>query len=168
MARKQAVVENKTDHPDKEVAQLVRWVLREMECDDSSLAVRVKNSRQGLRGRFYPRARAHSTEFWSYQSGQAAIDVKLPVGCSHLITIGLPHVKLYPRQLHYYSRRETPPAETLHSWQEALVAVTAHEAQHHRQWKQRHRRASGRRRFQFVESECDFAGYRLLKRWRAR
>lgn len=162
-----AVIENHTDFPAREVERLVRWTLRELDVDDRSLCVRVKRGRRGLSGRYYPLARNHSTSFHSWGSGYAEVEVRLPPGCSHLITMKLPE-RNYPRWFHYYSRRETPPELHLASWQEAIVALAAHEGTHHWQWLHKRERRSGRRRFQFRETECDFAAYRLVRRWRER
>ena len=164
-------VENLTDYPTREVAALVRYAHRELEVNNADVVVRVKYSRYGVRGRYYCNAALHSTTIrggngWGWEPDKR-IEVRVPKGVRHLITIGIPRQN-FPRSVHYYSRRETPPNDIWHSWQEALVWVAAHEANHHWQWLNRSTRKSGRRRWQFVESECDFAGYRVLKRWRAR
>jgi len=159
-------VENQTDYPTREVERLVRFAHRELEVNTADILVRVKTSTNGVRGRYYNTVRLHRTVVGDYWGGWK--EIRPDAGsATHLITIGLP-ARNFPRSVHYYARRETPPADIWHSWQEALVWVAAHEANHHWQWLNRRRRASGKRRWQFVESECDFAGYRILKRWRER
>jgi hypothetical protein len=167
--RRHVQVENLTDLPTREVAKIVRWVARELDADDPTLLVRVKRAR-GFKGRYYPRAREQGGSVYNWNTGGwKEIEVKVPVGVAHLVTASLPKGYLTGRlAFSYYSRRETPPPLTVETWQEALVAITAHEVMHHRQYRARHQRASGRRRWQFRETECDFAAYRIVMRWRQR
>lgn len=161
-------VDNQTGYPTREVAQLVRFACRELDVTSPNLLVRVKNSTWGVKGRYYCHARLHSSYVYDRAWGQYK-EIRVDAGtASHLITIGLPPASHFPRGATYYSRKEMPPPSTWETWQEALVHVAAHEAMHHFQWLKKPARARGRRRWQFVESECDFAGYRILKRWRAR
>jgi hypothetical protein len=164
---KGARVDNQTPYPTREVAQIVRFALREQEANDPTLLVRVKRTTWGGKGRYYPRANGRAAHLWDWNRGEwKTIEVKVPRGIAHLITIGLP--PSYPRAIPYYDRRETPPELDAVDWREELVAIAAHEAKHHWQWRNRHKRARGRRRFQFKETECDWAAYRTLLTWRAR
>jgi len=55
-----------------------------------------------------------------------------------------------------YRRRQAPPSFELNDWREAVVAIVAHEGQHHRQLP----------RARFGERECDWAAYRAVMRYR--
>ena len=160
-------VENLTDYPTREVERLVRFAHREMEVDHANILVRVKRSSWGVRGRYYCHARLHGGYVRDGWGGYKEIRVDAGTA-THLITIGIAGPRQFPQGVHYYARKELPPKDIWESWQEALVWVCAHEANHHWQWLNRAKRRNGRRRWQFVESECDFAGYRILRRWRER
>ncbi len=57
--------------------------------------------------------------------------------------------------------RISPGAWQIADWQEALVAITAHEAMHLRQYNKNPRGKRGR----FNEVETEWAAYRLHKEW---
>jgi hypothetical protein len=143
-------VENTTDYPDAEVRRLVRAVIRDMEVND--VHVKVRQRRDGhVTGRY--------RNWWTPGDGEDR-----PV-----ITASLPKPGVELAAYMPYERRDAPPAFDLADWREALVAIVAHEAMHHRQTPRNGFRSSrkvkgGRRRY--VESECDWAAYRMVRLYR--
>jgi hypothetical protein len=141
-------LDNDTSYPTREIRTLVMRELRALDVADW-IHVKVSWSKDG-----YTRGRAR--DYWYPESGEdrPVILVKLP----------RPDRKI-DDYVPYDRKREGGRTFPLADWREALVAVTAHEAEHHRQWRlgdRRHRRGSGSRRVD-VELRCDLAAFRA---WR--
>lgn len=144
-------VTNRTEYPTREVAALVRRTLRELECEH--VAVTVKHPKRG-RGETYAAGRYRP--YWFPSQGE----------CMEQIAVRLPRPGLAIKDYRPYQRtREEGRAFPLETWQEALVAIVAHEGMHHKQTP-RNGFGAGRRRGRFVEVECDLAAYRAWKRLR--
>ena len=160
---------NETTYATREVNSIVRWVLRHLEVDKSSVCVRIKhhNGGHGYQGRFYPRASSQSAEVYSWDRDDWVEIRPNAEGQLHLIVCRIGKPGVYPRLAHTYKRKgDMPEPWMLEDWREALVSITAHEAMHLRQWNQRAQRRAGRRRFQFREDECEWAAFRLLRDWK--
>jgi hypothetical protein len=88
-----------------------------------------------------------------------------------VIRVGLPKPGVAIDTYAPYVRRDAPPKFELRDWREALIALVAHEGMHHRQTPRNayrsSRQAMYRGRHRYVESECDWAAYRAVKRWEA-
>jgi len=133
-------VVNETQYDTTEVRSIVKRVLADFEC--KNVCVRVIHRRRNdgysggrYRGYWYP----------SRKEDRPQILVSLPK----------PGVALAPYTP--YQRRGAPETFELRDWREALVALVAHEANHHRQ---------ARKRKGMVEVECDWAAQRAVRRWR--
>jgi hypothetical protein len=151
-------ITNTSTYPDAEVRQIVRGVLRDLDCDDVHVKVHRRRGDSGWTTGSY-------REYWFPRK-----DEDRPV-----IRVGLPKVGVAMDEYLPYDRKDGPPPFELRDWQEALVAVTAHEAMHHRQTPRNYYRSSaevkrqdGRGQARFVEHECDWAAYRAVRRWRER
>ncbi len=143
-------VRNESSLPTRRVGSIVRRVLRDLDADDLDVIVADGQMFGG-----------HYHAGWRPDLGQTRpwIGMKVPgVG--------------YPRRWVYYKRKgEMPPPMLIGSWEEALVALTAHEGQHHRQmprngYGRRGRGATGKRLPRFREDECEWAAYRAVQRFR--
>jgi hypothetical protein len=148
-----AVIDNQSEFPTGTVKSSVRWVLRELDVDLSSLVVRVTpyNCERTV-GRFYRGCKERRPRVWSRHSPGLQISEE----AEHLIVTRIPTIVINGRK-----RRGGPPPFTTNGWLENLICITAHEAQHLRQHLFRQ---NGRPRWSEVESE--WAEYRLLKRWK--
>jgi len=131
-------VKNLTEHDSAEVRRLVRQTLRDF--DISAVAVTIRYRRGGS-----THATGRYRASWYPQRGEdrEQIIVSLPRG--ERIDSYIP-----------YRRRQAPPSFELNDWREAVVAIVAHEGQHHRQLP----------RARFGERECDWAAYRAVMRYR--
>lgn len=142
-------VTNHTSYPTAEVGHIIRQELKGAEVD--GVAVTVRYAKQGRFGGWWRSYWYPDTE------DRPQILVRLPE----------PGFKI-DDYVPYQRKREQGKRFSLEDWQEALVAIIAHEAEHHRQYQlgeRSGRRGSGRRRSQ-VELRCDLAAYRAWKRWR--
>jgi len=131
-------LENLTSYDGRRIRGIVGWVFRELDCHELRCTVRIKQTAQtrySYKGRYY--------------SGSGII----------ICTLGnapFPHV-------HDRSLRGGPPPIVVESWEEALIAITAHEVMHLRQ-----HRIGSMRNVRFSEVEAEWAEFRLLNRWRGK
>ncbi len=137
-------VRNHTEYDSKEVAALVRIVLRDFECDDVCVTVRHRNGTYAT-GRY--------REYWYPSRGEDRAQI--------LIRLPRPGVAIH--DYHPYLRRDAPEPFPLPDWKAALVAFVAHEAMHHRQTP-RNGYGRTRKRGRYVEVECDYAALRAVQR----
>lgn len=139
------LVRNKTEYPDAEVKELVLETLREFECE--FLEVQVYHTHdQYVRGNY--------REYWRPKRGESR-----PVA-----TIGIPRPGIeIADYLPYERAREQGKSFPLPTWQDALVAVAAHEGMHHKQTP-RNGYGTMKKRGRFVEVEADLAAYRAVAR----
>lgn len=144
-------VKNHSSYPTRRVGTLVRRVLRDLDADD--VDVTVKDGHR-MTGRYHP----------SWYPDRRETREK--------ITLRLPAPEVFPVTWSYYERkREMPPPLEIRSWEEALVALAAHEGQHHRQMPRNGygRPGSGKTGKalpRFREAECEWAAYRAVQRYR--
>ena len=135
---------NLTDYDTSELRRLVLATLRDGECDN--VAVTVVYSRS-----------AHATgnyrEWWYSKQGETRPQIR----------VRLPRPGVGIHDYTPYPRRHAPEPFPLPDWQTALVAVVAHEAQHHRQTPRNHYGRT-RKRGRYVEVECDLAALRAVRR----
>lgn len=139
---------NRTAYPTAEVKRLVRQQLRDAEVGDVCVTVRYSSDHHASgwwRAYWYP----------DYGEDRPQILVRLPKP-------GITIADYTP----YERVREQGRAFPLADWREALVAIAAHEAEHHRQrFVLGETKANGKRRSQ-VELRCDLAAFRAWRRWR--
>lgn len=151
-------VVNESSHPTKTVERLVRSTLADL--DVRSCTVRIVDSKSSW------------TSGWWESGGWSGSQILI-----RLVKPGVTPSEYIP----YHRIRESGKRFPLADWKEALVAVAAHEGEHHRQFfvlgERSGRRArktrdgrvlrpgSGRRRVD-VELRCDLAAYRAWKRYR--
>lgn len=153
--KNRALIDNQTDHPTLTIQRAVRWVLRELEVDLPALVVRlVPYQDERTMGKFYPMARFRRPRVWSASSDASKISDE----ARHLIVTRIPRTPIPVRRF-----QGGPPFMVPSNWLESLIATTAHEAQHLRQYLFP---KNGRRRYSEVEAE--WVKYRLLKRWKER
>lgn len=155
-------VRNESSYPTKTVEKLVRSTMADLDVVSAAVRVIVRHS-----------THRYTTGHWEFLGGSfgaAEIVIRLP---KRGVQIGGYHP--------YERKREQGKAFPLADWKEALVAVAAHEAEHHRQrWVlgeragRRERRGrdgrvlragSGHRRVD-VEIRCDLAALRAWRRYR--
>lgn len=132
---------NKSEYDTPTVRRLIRMVARDAEVSD--VCVTVKHRKDGYTSGRY-------REWWYIgKEDRAQITISLPLP-------GVPIADYHPYQR---TRTEQGRHFPLNDWQEALVAVAAHELHHHRQAGR-----TARSRGRFVEVECDLAAYRAVAR----
>jgi hypothetical protein len=153
----QLFIDNETYYDGRRVGKAVRFVFRELGLTGDRVVVRVKHHRgtHAYAGRIYYNA-PRSTGWIEDGFDAKVIQPRVPAGYRTLIVcrVGLPDI--YPCETHVYKRRDAPEPWTVNDWQEALVAVAAHEAMHLRQ----HVLGKPAR-----ESETEWAAFRLWRRW---
>jgi hypothetical protein len=158
---KHAFIENETTLPTRDVQKISRWVLRELDVDLPSLVVRVKNTKAPMHsGRFYYHARESWVTLRRKDGVTRLVAPKLPPRADHLIIARVP---LNPRGAGNQVKRGGPPPIVPQTWQESLVCIVAHEGMHVRQFL-----FPRENKPKWSEVECEWAEYRLLKRWRER
>lgn len=135
---------NCTEYDTAEVRRLTRAVLKDAECTD--VCVHIIHRRNRMSNHTGGQYRS----YWWPSKGEDRPQI--------LVSLPRPGVKI--ESYHPYQRRDAPEVMPLNDWREALVAVLAHEAEHHRQSRKR-----GRQR-RMVEVECDWAAHRALRRYR--
>lgn len=152
---RRAIIDNQTSHPVAQIRQAVRWVLREIEVDLPALMVRIVPY-EGERslGRFYPMARFRRPKVWAAKSHA----LKISDETRHLVITRVPRTPIPVRKY-----KGGPPSLEPHNWLESMIATTAHEAAHVRQFL--FPKPGGPK---YSEVEAEWAKYRLLKRWRER
>jgi len=134
-------ITNSSEYPTREVNRLVRRALANLDITDG-VTVEVTHfvkktglgqERTWMGGGYYP-WRRHVV--------------------AKIVKPGLkPH-----RYCSYRRKREQGPDFELRDWREQLVALVAHEGNHHRQKLERRRHRS-----RYVEVECDWAAYRAVQ-----
>jgi hypothetical protein len=141
-------VVNRTAYPDAEVRRIVRQQLRDAEVSDVCVTVRqTKDSHAGGYWRAY----------WYPEDGEDRPQI--------LVRLPKPGVTIAD-YAPYERVREQGRAFPLADWREALVAITAHEAEHHRQRFVLGERKGYKKRRVDVELRCDLAAFRAWRRWR--
>jgi hypothetical protein len=160
---------NETQYPNREVSSILRWVMKYLEVENDRCFVKIKYHSGGhaYQGRFYPNV--HSQVGHVYREAYVGagygeyhrVAPVVPRGFSHLIVCRIGKPGTYPCMNHVYDRKDSPGAWEIADWQEALVAIAAHEAMHLRQYKKNPRGKRGR----FNEVETEWAAYRLWKEW---
>jgi hypothetical protein len=136
-------LKNESDYPDPEVAELVEFAVRDVDMRD--VFVRLRNIRDTRRRGPY-RGRAYR--------GVPRIS-SAPADAAYLVTLHLGPPRLFPLPPHRPTRRS--PELDIATWQEALVAVAAHEAAHVEQY---------RRRLPVSEVACNVHAARVLAAFR--
>lgn len=164
------VIENHSVYPTREVKMIVRRILREYDLDKrDGLLVRVKHhgGTHAYQGRWYGNPHTHGNVFLTDDRGDwVAVGPSVPRGIDAYIVcrIAKPEANAYPGT-HHKNLRGGPPPNEVATWQEALVAITAHEAYHVHQWDTEYQRLRlGKPRQS--EVECEWAESRSLKRWK--
>lgn len=160
---------NETVYPTREVRGIVAWVLKYLEVENDRCFVKIKHHsrKHAYNGRFYPNASMHATVLYKEPYVGAGYEEpyhvapSVPRGFVHLIVCRIGKPGTYPCMNHVYDRKDSPGRWEVADWQEALVAITAHEAMHLRQYKMNPRGKRGR----MNEVETEWAAYRLWKEW---
>ena len=116
-------VQNSSRYSDEEVRRLVEYAVRAI--DMRGVHVKVKNSTRTVSGRAYPSVPA---------------EANVPAESLYLLTIKVGPPEKFPTREHRYGGDEPGPRNQFPTisyadWQEALVAVAAHEAMHVQQFK---------------------------------
>lgn len=111
-------IRNKSQFPDAEVRELVKFAMGEV--DTRSVCVNVKRMRgSGWRG-------------WAYE-GVPEIS-NAPRGAEYLITLAVGDKNDYPMKRP--ARRRGEPHVEFETWQEIMVFLAAHEAKHIEQYRE--------------------------------
>jgi hypothetical protein len=158
-------IANTSVQPTRQVSSIVRWVLRELDAELGDLLVKVKNTKS---------SHHRGTCYWNADEWHG----NLPIGIRHLLVCCIPRKPSYLMQS---KRRNGPPPYTILDWKQALVAITAHEGTHVRQYLNQpdwhgqghERRLKDGRTVHvnpphFSEVDAEWAEFRLLKRWKER
>jgi hypothetical protein len=136
-------LKNDSDYPEPEVQQLVEFAVRDVDMRD--VFVRLRNIRDTRRRGPY-RGRAYR--------GVPQLS-SAPAAAAYLVTLHLGPPSVFPVPPHRPSKRG--PELEIATWQEALVAVAAHEAAHVDQY---------RRHLPVSEVACNVHAARLLAAFR--
>lgn len=157
---------NETNYPDREVAKIVRFVMRELEVEDQRCFVKVKylTGFSAYAGRFYPHGSQHVRYVRDSWGDYREVAPSVPDGYRSLIVCRI-RKGGYPMGSNTYTRKQGPEPWRVETWQEALVSITAHEAMHLRQWT-KGRKAAKRNGGRFNEVETEWAAFRLWRRWK--
>lgn len=142
------LVRNATEYPDAEVKKIVLDTLRGFDCENVEVVVNHRPSP------IDDQATGNYREWWVPRNGE-----NRPV-----IRISLPRPGIPIHDYEPYTRsREQGKSFPLPTWQDALVAVAAHEGMHHKQTP-RNGYGTMKKRGRFVEVEADLAAYRAVAR----
>lgn len=126
----------------------MREQTKEMEVSDVTITIKHTNNDR-FSGYYRP--------FWYPEKKEDRPQV--------LVRIPKPGIQIHDYKAYRRTVTEQGKDFPLNTWQEALVAIVAHELMHHRQSSRRqYGRIKGRGRF--VEVECDLAAYRAVARRR--
>jgi hypothetical protein len=134
------VIKNNSEYPTREVKKLVRQALGYNDIT-TGISVDVRH--------FVKKTGCGQERTWMggwYAAGRRSI----------LAKIVKPGWRPYIYDP-YDRKRGTCPSFPLNDWREQLVALVAHEGQHHRQWLANER---------YVENDCDLAAYRAVTYYR--
>ncbi len=155
-------VVNESSYPTKTVERIVLAQARDLGVEKTHVTVLVRDAKLNRWS-----TKQYASGYWQYLGGawaRSEIVIRLPKR-------GHPIGDYHP----YERKREQGKSFPLADWKEALVAVAAHELEHHRQRvvlgevagtrARRGRPGSGHRRVD-VELRCDLAAYRAWKRYR--
>lgn len=157
---------NETTYPTREVERIVHWVLRYLDVDAKRCYVKVKHHTgvHAYQGRFYPNAEDQGRTVWSggWDGHWRDVGPVVPSGFDHLIVGRIGKPGTYPCMNRVYKRKDSPGRQQIETWQEALVAIMAHEAYHLRQHTTKAARNHGR----YSEVDTEWAAHRLLAAWR--
>jgi len=142
---KGVTVTNRTEYDTKEVRNLVRRTLRTFEATHAvSVTVHHTRKRDGYTRGWY-------RNYWYPSKGEDRPQIR--------VALPRPEDGLKP-YVPYLRTREQGRIFEMHDWREALIAVTAHEATHHRQGYRRNGKGG------FREVDCDLAAYRAVMYYR--
>ena len=118
-------VRNTSTHPTPLVKSLVKWATSEI--DMRKVCVNVKGSKSAFAGMAY--------------DGVPTIS-NAPPSSDYLITVRIGTADRFPFEQHRYpGKSDRFPTYDLRDWREALVYVSAHEACHIEQYRERLRRS---------------------------
>lgn len=168
MKLKPPKVVNETNLDGRRVGGVVRWVFRYLDVNGANVIVKVKHhtGRHAVQGRYYHQPLLHKTHILKSVYGYdewVEVGPKVPPGTRGLIVCRIAKPSVYPVTKHYgYDRKDSPPEFVCANWEEALVAITAHEAMHLRHFQVPKSRNRGRTN----ETDTQWAAYRLWKEWR--
>lgn len=161
-------IQNETSLDARRVSAIIRYVFRYLDLDGRGIMVKVKHTRNAsYAGRFYPHARQQGGYVWDDARGDwRDIGPKVPDNITHLLVVRIanPAEFKYPRSNHVYDRKHGPEPWMLEDWQEALVSITAHEAEHLRQYRTSKKR--GGRWGRFNETATEWTARRIWQAWR--
>lgn len=161
---------NETVYPSREMGKIVRWVMKYLDLSGEPCYIKIKhhNGKHAYQGRFYANASNHGRTIYKEPYRGAGYEEptwvapKVPRGYVHLIVCRIGKPGTYPCENHVYDRKDSPGTWMVEDWQEALVAILAHEAMHLRQYNKNPRGKRGR----MNEVETEWAAFRLWKEWR--
>ena len=131
---------NTSRYPDSEVRALVDFARKGF--NDKRVCINVKNSRSDYAGTAYPRIPSVSNA---------------PKSARYLITIRIGKPDKFPSKNWGSYHYKTVGKFDFRSWQEAMIAVVAHELTHIRQYRYNKKRS---------EVECIRGEYKKLIEWR--
>jgi hypothetical protein len=153
------VIRNETDYPEAEVERLVRFAFAELELPSPySIVARVsytkptKSRRRGAASMYGASglARAHVRLRW---------DVPRNAAWEVLLRIGRPGD--FP--VAWFDRHYQHPVGILRNWQDALVAISAHEGKHIENYQLR---LSSKLTTRAEEARCDAYAAARLRAWK--
>lgn len=159
-------IQNETTYPSREVATLVRWVIRYLELGETATLIKVKHHAKShaYQGRFYHNPHNSGGYIYDFDTCDwKEVAPKVPRDMKHLIVCRIGKPGVYPTMNHVYKRKNGPQPWMVETWQEALICIMAHEAFHLRQYTVEAARNHGR----YNEVDTEWAAFRLLGEWRA-
>jgi hypothetical protein len=165
---KAPLIQNETGYDGRSVNAIVKWVFRELDLDGNGVMVKVKLHKgcHAYQGRFYSHGARHIGYVYkeAYRGAgygeYVAVRPSVPPGISSLLVCRIGTESVYPCDTHVYDRRDSPGTWEVADWKEALVAITAHEATHLRQFRSVERKGG-----RFNEVQTEWAAFRLWRNW---
>lgn len=158
-------IQNETDLDGRQVNGIVRYVFRHLDLDGANVLVKVKHHSKrtyAYQGRFYSNPHASNGYIYDWRSGDwKYVAPNIPPDIDRLIVCRIAKPYVYPISNHVYRRKDSPGPWLIEDWQHSLVAITAHEAMHLRQYLTNPHGKRGR----FNEVETEWAAKRIHDEW---
>jgi hypothetical protein len=164
---KPPLISNETSYDGRAVNGIVRYVFKYLDLNGTGVMVKVKHHTgdYAYSGTYYHNLQpgyVYDPAWDQYRE----VGPRVPPEVRKLIVCRIGKPGTYPTSVHVYDRRDGPEPWDVEDWREALVCITAHEAQHLRQ-----SRNGGKRRGRYGrynETDTEWAALRLLQAWRKR
>jgi hypothetical protein len=154
---REVFLQNDSAYADSEVEGIICFAAASTDIDFRKIYIVVKNSRKNVSGVAFNHG--YAPKEWHH----ANIDEDISDQCNYLVIVRIPHPGCFPKSSLVNGKPyggPLAPVWTNEDWQEALLAVAAHEF-HHVVLFQR-----GNRSQTNLEARCERVAFYSLLRWR--